>query len=269
MPNWARQSVSLNTGETLVNSVQYGAPAFFSYRSAADNLATISGANYFTDVVYNLSIADLIYIQASDTDGWLTVAAVDREAGTITTVSAGFSGSVGTSNIIDGAVTAAKLASDSVTTIKILNSNVTSAKIASNVIQQAQVSVTAAEFKGMYVTPKALVAAPGVATSQHLLLDARVFLDYGTTQFTGGGAVYVQYDSTTLGAGTKASATLAAAGFTGAVADSTGQFAGAQAVAAASTTLNKGLYLSNDTAAFAAGDSTFKVDVWYATVSYA
>jgi hypothetical protein len=33
--------------------------------------------------------------------------------------------------------------------------------------------------------------------------------------------------------------------------------------------VNKSLCLTNDTGAFTAGDSTFKVDVWYSTVSYA
>lgn len=278
LPNWSRQSVALNTGEVDVDGVPYGGPAMFSYRSASDAVATIAGANYFADAVYDLSVDDLIYAVGTDAVSMLVVATINREAGTITTASASLTGAVDTANIVDGAVTTAKLDDDAVTTVKIdddavttakLDDNaVTSAKLAVNVLQQAQVAVSAAEWLGMYAAPKLLVAAPG-ANLQHVALSVKFLLEYGTAQFANGGAVFVQYDSTANGAGIKATGTIAAAGINSAVADSTFQLAGIQAVAAASATVNKGLYLSNDTAAFITGDSTFKVDVWYATVSYA
>lgn len=278
LKNWSRQSVALNTGEVDVDGNAVGGPAIFSYRSAADTVATIGGANYFANAVYDLYVDDLIYAVGSDAVTMLVVTAVNREAGTITTAGASLTGAVDTANIVDLAVTTAKiddlavtagkLASDAVTTAKILNNNVTSAKLAVNVLQQAQVAVSAAEWNGMYAAPKVLVAAPG-ANLQHVLHCAKFFLDYGTAQFASGGAVHIQYDVTANGAGTKASGTIAETGINAATADSTFQLAGIQAVAAASTTVNKSLALSNATGAFTTGDSTFKVDVWYSTVSYA
>lgn len=177
-----------------------------------------------------------------------------------------FVGSAG--NVATGVTMSGDATMSNTGVLTIANNAITSAKMAANVLKYAQVSVTAAEFLGMYVTPKLLVAAAG-ANTQIVLHSAKILLDYGTVQLANGGAVHIQYDSTTLGAGTKATDTIAAAGFTGAVADSTAQFSGTQAMALASTTVNKGLYLSNASAAFITGDSTFKVDVWYSTVSYA
>jgi hypothetical protein len=278
LQNLARASAAMNTGMVIAEGTQVAGPTYFSYRSAVDNAAAIAGADYFADAIFQLAVGDLIYVVATDASNFLQVATVDRSAGTITTVSFGASGVVGTANIQDGAVTTAKLDDEAVTTAKIeddavttakLDDNaVTSGKLSVNVIQQAQVAVDASEWKGMYATPKELVAAPG-ANLQHVLLSAKILLDYGTTQYADGGAVFVQYDSTANGTGTKASETIAAAGFNAAVADSTAQLTGTQAVAAASTTVNKSLCLTNDTGAFTAGDSTFKVDVWYSTVSYA
>lgn len=305
LKNWSRQSVALNTGEVDVDGVAVGGPAWFTYRSADDTAATIAAANYFANVVYDLSVDDLIFAVGSDAVELLQVATINRAAGTITTVGASLTGMVDTANIVDGAVTNAKVnaaaaidfsklaalpdgeilvgsAADVPTPVAmsgdatiintgaltIANNAVTSAKLAVNVMQQAQVAVSAAEWNGMYAAPKQLVAAGG-ANTQLVLHAAKFFLDWGAAQFASGGAVHIQYDSTANGAGTKASGTIAETGINAATADSTFQLAGIQAVAAASTTVNKGLFLSNATGAFTTGDSTFKVDVWYSRVSYA
>lgn len=163
----------------------------------------------------------------------------------------------------NGAVT---LANDSVDNAQIVDGAVTTAKLDPSTIQYAVVTVSAAEIIGMYAAPKLLVAAAGANTT-HRVRDVLIEVDYGGAQFTGGGAIAVQYDSTINGAGTAASATLAAATLNGYTADSTVGLAGAAASAAGTTTVNKGLYLSNDTGAFATGTSTVYVHLWYSTVS--
>lgn len=117
--NWSRQSVALNTGEVTASAVIYGAPCIFSYRSAADDVATIAGANYFADAVYDLSLDDLIYVVGTDAVGMYVVDALDRAAGTITVAAASLTGTVNTANIADLAVTTAKLAADAVTNAKL------------------------------------------------------------------------------------------------------------------------------------------------------
>lgn len=134
---------------------------------------------------------------------------------------------------------------------------------------QQRVSVTAAQLDGAYAAPIELIPAPG-ANNLLVLHKVCVLEDYGGTVFANGGAIHIQYASTANGGGTKASDTLAAATLIGATADSTFQLTGLQALAASSTTVNKGLYLSNATAAFTGGTNTvFTVDVWYSIVSYA
>lgn len=296
---WVRQTLAYNSGAVVVDGpATENGPALFTYQSGSDNIAAVSAANYFSDAVFDLAVGDIIMANASDGSNMLKVSALDRDLKTVSTVSFTPAGSVGTANIQDGAVTAPKLASDSVETAKIAALAVTAAKLAADsvetakiaalavtnakiaagavnsakldasTIQYAVVSVNAASFLGAYATPVQLVAAPG-ANKQIVLHGASFFLDYGTTQFAAGGAVHIQYDNTANGAGVQASGTIAAAGINAATADSTFQLSGTQAVGLASATVNKGLFLSNATAAFTTGDSVFKVAVWYSVGDYA
>ena len=131
---FTRQTLAFNSGRVTIDGPAYtNGPALFSYASSTDAIATVIAANYFADVVYDLAVGDLIFIDASDADGIYLVDAVDRDAGTVSVVSYGPAGAVGTANLQDGAVTALKLASDAVTTAKILNANVTLAKLASGI----------------------------------------------------------------------------------------------------------------------------------------
>ena len=107
--NFARSTDANNTGRITVDAVQYNASAVFSYQTTADDIATVAAANYFADVVYNLAVGDVIYCVASDANEFRVISAVDREAGTVATVSFTAAGAVGTANITDGAVTLAKL----------------------------------------------------------------------------------------------------------------------------------------------------------------
>lgn len=267
---FARSTESMNTGYVVApgTAAAIGSPVLFTYSSVTDTVATIEGANYFTNAVYKLSVNDFIFVVASDASIMLQVATIDRSVipATITTQTFGTSTTVGTSNILSGAVTTAKIANNAVTTALLANNAVTSAQLAINVLQYAQVAVTAAQFKAAFATPFVLVAAPG-AGIQLVLQSARIKLAYGTTQYTAGGAVFLQFGSTVNAGGIAASNTIAAAGFTGATANSCAQFTGTQALALCSVTENEGLYLTNATANFATGDSTFTVDVWYSVVT--
>lgn len=234
--------------------------AMWNYTDTATTAATIAGANYFLPAYANLSVGDLIWVVASDTNQFLEVTVVSSS--TVTTQPFNTvlgAGSVGTSN----------LAANAVTTAKITDANVTSAKLEDLLVHYARVTMTAVEWDGMYVTPKALVAAPG-ASKKLIPMRVVINLDYGGTVFADGGAIHVQYDSTTLGAGPKATGTLAAATFIGYTADTSFGFTPVDTTLVDSTTLNKGLYLSNATGAFTGGTSSaFIVDTWYAIADYA
>jgi hypothetical protein len=267
------------------------APKQWTYYSSTDAITTIDDSGYFNDVTGSLSKGDLIYIRDSAENLSQRTVSSATGAATVTTAAYVYSGTIGTSDIADGAVTAAKLAAavagaglsgaggsalavnvdDStlnipVDTLQIKDSGVTAAKLVVSVPRTVSVAVTAAQFNGAYATPYVLVAAGG-ANTLHIVHEVVYEVNYGTVQFASGGAVAVQYDSTANGAGTLASATVAAATFNGYTADSTVGAAGALATGASSATVNKGLYLSNATGAFTTGDSTLQVHVTYSTVT--
>jgi hypothetical protein len=134
-----------------------------------------------------------------------------------------------------------------------------------NILRVASVAVSAAEFNGMYAAPKLLIAAPG-ANKQIIVDQMELVMTFVSAQYAAGGVVAAQYDSTVHGAGVLATATEAAADFTGAAASTTFRSFGSTAVAPFSTTVNKGIYLSNATAAFTTGDSTFVAKIHYRIV---
>ena len=231
-------------------------------------IATITASGYFNDFQVNLalglgplSVTDLILINGNDASSFYTVTSVTTNV----TVSAfAAAGVVGTANIDDLAVTTAKINDLAVTTGKLAANAVTSAKLATNTLQYAAVAVTAANFNGMYATPKLLVAAAGANTL--LVLDrVELLMTYNSAAFAAGGVAAVQYDSTANGAGVIASTTVAAAAFQATA--STGWNFNAGVVAQTfSTCVNKGLYLSNITAAFTTGDSDMVAHVWYKVI---
>lgn len=295
---FCRVTLSDNTGQiTLQDATVTNAPAYYTYCTASDTVAQVGAANYFASdyALYDLKPKDVICAVCSDANSFFQVVAVDTSAGTISTTPFTAAGTVDTADIVDGAVTNAKVnaaaaiafsklaslssgnilvgsAGNVATSVAMSGdatiSNTGAVSLAATTIKYAVVTMSAADWIGMYVTPKQLVAAPG-ANLQITVHRIMAFLDYGTTQFTGGGNVFAQYDSTTLGAGTAATGVIANTGINAAVADSTFQLSGTQAVAAASTTVNKGIYLTNASGAFATGDSTFKVAIWYSVGSFA
>ena len=123
----------------------------------------------------------------------------------------------------------------------------------------ARVAATAAQINAMYTTPITLLAAPG-ANRQYIFLGANVTIDYGSAQFASGGAMHVQYATTTAGGGTKASATVADTVLTGITADSSFTFIPAAVVATAvASIVNQPLCLSNATGVFTTGTGSTAV----------
>jgi len=298
LSNFARQSVGLNTGEVTADSVIYGAPAQFSYRSAADSVATIVGANYFANVVYSLSLNDLIYLVGSDAVGMYVVSGLDRAAGTVSLTAASLTGTVQTANIANGAVLNAQVgaaAAIAFSKLEVMTSGnilvgsaanvatevtqsgdvliiasgatsiqankVLSSMVSPLLLKYAAVTMSSAQFAGAYATPHLLVAAPG-ANQLLSLVSCQVLMTYVTTQYANGGVSHVQYDSTANGAGIIASSTQAAADWNDAV-STANQYNAGIVKQPFSTCVNKGLYFSNVTGAFDTGNSTFVAHVWY------
>ncbi len=130
------------------------------------------------------------------------------------------------------------------------------------------VAITAAQFNGMYAAPKLILAAGGANT---LIVVHRAILamTFVSAAYAAGGVVGFQYDSTVHGAGVAATNTEAAADFF-AAASSAFQFEGVSgntvAISPFTTSVNKGLYLSNLTQAFTTGDGTFVCHLWYSII---
>jgi hypothetical protein len=175
----------------------------------------------------------------------------------------GSAGTVPTSVTMSGDATI--IASGALT---IANNAVTSAKTAANLLKYTTVAMTAAEFNGMYAAPKLLLAAGG-ANTLIVIERAVLAMTFVAAAYASGGVVGLQYDSTVHGAGVAASNTEAAADFF-AAASTAFQFNGVSgntvAISPFSTTVNKGVYLSNLTGAFTTGDGTWVVHLWYRTI---
>jgi hypothetical protein len=133
----------------------------------------------------------------------------------------------------------------------------------------ASVSLTSSQFTNMYTTPILLVPAPG-ANNLIVVDKMEVIMTFVSAAYDNGGIVGAQYDSTAHLAGVLATNTEQAADF----------FAGASTVFVFNgvsgntvgalpftTTVNKGVYISNQTAVWITGDSTFVVKVYYRIVA--
>ena len=93
LQNWSRASVALNTG---LNANAQNGPTLFTYQHATDNIGVISGADYFADVVYELAVNDIMFINAADGFYTRRVSAVDKAAGTATVENIGLHDHVST-----------------------------------------------------------------------------------------------------------------------------------------------------------------------------
>lgn len=142
---------------------------------------------------------------------------------------------------------------------------VTSAKTSKLLMQYIAVPMTAAQFNGMYDAPFQLIAAGG-ANTVIVVERAMLAMTFVSAAYAAGGVVGLQYDNTVHGAGVAASNTEAAADFF-AAASTAFQFNGASgntvAITPFSTSVNKGIFISNLTQAFTTGDSTWVMHLWY------
>ncbi len=140
---------------------------------------------------------------------------------------------------------------------------------ASGLLQVASVALSAAEFNGMYAAPKLLIAAPG--TNNLIVVDrAYLVMTFVSANYAAGGIVGFQYDSTAHGIGVLASNTEAAADFFAAASTTfafTGNSGNTVGLMPFTTSVNKGLYLSNQTQAFTTGDSTWVAKIFYRIVA--
>jgi len=242
-----------------INRVSAGAntnaPALMSYYTASNTGAQVAAAGYFDDFVENLRVGTIILVRASDGIGFYSVTAVTPTVTTSALATIGVGG-VGSAQLQAGAVDNAALSANAVDT----------GKLALNTIQYAQVAMTAAEWNGMYATPKQIIAAPGAG--KIIQVDAAWYdMTFVAAQYAAGGVVNLQYDSTANGAGVLATQDTAAATITGLAASSIVRPAIGITAIAQATTVNKGLYMSNKTAAFTTGDGTWKINVAYRIIT--
>lgn len=134
--------------------------------------------------------------------------------------------------------------------------------VETQVADVAVVDLTAAQIIAMYTTPVEVVPAK---TGKAVIVDSVEFdMTRTSTAFTGGGVVAVQYANTANGAGTATHATIAATVVTGAAGETrTFRIPVVLSDVAASAIEGIGLYISNQTAVFAAGTGTARVTVHY------
>lgn len=283
LANWGRSSTSMNEPVySLTSGTVVGAQRIYTYYApgvagvSGDTQATIAGASYFDSVVYDLQTSDIIY-SFSVRDGTMVSLFVTVTGTVVTTTAFANVAPVGTADITNLAVTGAKIANATITDGKMVANTLTNASIAANTIlsanmsplvqKYAAVSLSAAQWNGMYAAPVVLVAAPG-ASLLHIVDRVIMRMTFVAAQYAAGGAVILQYDSTANGAGVNAaSATIAAATVNGIAATSYLGFTGATAVTATVNAVNKALYISNQTGAFTTGDGTWEFHVWYRTVA--
>lgn len=168
------------------------------------------------------------------------------------------------SNVATGVAMSGDLTISNAGVTAIGANKVLSSMISPLIRKYTTVAISAAEFNGMYAAPKLLLAAGGANTLQ-VLDQLQLVMTYGSANYAAGGVAAVQYDSTANGAGVIASTTLAAATFQAAASTTFTMNAGVVALPF-TTTVNKGLYLSNITGAFTTGDSAMVAHLWYRTI---
>lgn len=287
--NWTCVSSSLNQGQETVtpfggSPTVLNAPNLFIYGSPTDALATIAAADYFLSEYASLSVGDVIIVNGTDGSNMYIVATSSSTGVTVNSFTV--SGSVGTSNIQNNAVTYAKFQqvaasslvgnptgslanAEGITLGNGLEFTGTTLDVPDTNLIYATVAITAAQWNGMYAAPKLLIAAPG---ANKLIVVERMVLamTFVSAAYADGGVVAAQWDSTVHGAGQHATNTEAAADFF-AAASSAFMFVGNSGNASTvdgglvpfAANVNKGLYLSNLTGAFTTGDSTWIAHIWY------
>lgn len=156
----------------------------------------------------------------------------------------------------------AQILANSLTDAVMTANTLTSTSISKNLIQTVTVSLTAANIIAMYAAPVVLIAAPGSGLTI-VLLDAVFKFTATATQFTAGGTTALQIDSTANGAGVKPLTTFADT----VIKSASSSIQQLQSAAGTVLASNKGIYISNDTAAFATGTGTATVNITYRIIA--
>lgn len=286
LANWSCVSSSLAQGQLSVtpyggSPTTLNSPNLFTYKSPNDATATIEGANYFLSEYASLDVGDIILGAGTDTSFALVVTASSSTS--VTTQSMGLTTNIGTANIQNNAVTYAKIQQASADTLignptggaanveeitlgNGLQFSGSTLQLNPQLLNVVEVSLTAAQFNGMYATPVQVIAAPG-ANMVNIVDSCVLNMTFVSAQFAAGGVVGLQYGNSAHLAGPAASATEQASDFTGAAASTIFRIGGGLSTGAATASAaNAAIYISNATAAFTTGDSTFKVWVWYKTI---
>ena len=154
-----------------------------------------------------------------------------------------------------------------VTQSKIANNAVDYAQLALDVAATATVTLTAAQINGMYATPVQILAAQGAG--KLILIDSILWdIAFVSAQYASGGAIQAQYGNTVHGAGSPASASIAAATLNGVAASGfIANGSGSATLNAPATVENTAVFLSNATGPFTTGDSTVTLYIRYRVVT--
>lgn len=137
---------------------------------------------------------------------------------------------------------------------------VTSAQISPSLYQLAVVTLTPTQIKTLYSAPTQIIAAPGTGMSIVVHRALLRFL-YTTPQYTSGGSVALQYDSTVHAGGVTPLSVVTSTPINAAASSDTIMNTIATTVTAA---INKGIFASCATGDFATGSvSTITFYVWY------
>jgi hypothetical protein len=215
-------------------------PTLWGYSDTATTRSAMTADGFFNDVASLLDVGDLLYLKGSDGSMTVQVAATSPNV-TVTDNPGIAAGSIVNADISSSAaIDYSKIA-------------------ANNILLTASTSVTAAQFKAAFTTPVQLVAAAGAGIA-YFLESVVINMEYAAPAYADGGNVLVQYGA--AAAGTAASEVMTAANFF-ATADTTFSAKAADLNVATATIANAGLYLSNLTGAFTAGNSAMTVTVWY------
>lgn len=242
--NWVRVSTSAAEPTQVLQdgTTKIGGPRMYTYITA-DSQATVAASGYFGNsldqkVSGDIVTGDIVVVNSTSDNTVVWYVLTNSHSytdiaygGTITSTAFSNSSSSGSSNF-------------------------------------AAVPLTAANVNGMYAAPQALLPAPGAG---QMIVVERILLNaiFGSAAFTNGGVIIAQYGNTANGAGTNScTATVAATFLTTFAANQNAAATGFTAVTTSANAVNQGLYLSNQTAAFATGTGCSLVaNVWYKIVA--
>lgn len=250
-----------------------------------DNLATITTAGYLTgaSIAANIDTLQNGTFQWQDTDmvlisyapnflvNWFkydsanhTFVANPAAGGLSNTLVSGDIFVGNGSNIATGVAMSGDVTISNAGVTAIGANKVLSSMVSPLLMKYTTVAISAADFNGMYAAPKLLLAAQG-ANTLISLSQMQLVMTYNSAAYAAGGVAAIQYDSTVHGAGVIASTTHAAADFQ-VTASNSFVFTPASASLPFTTTVNKGLYLSNLSGAFTTGDSAMVAHLWYRVI---